>query len=178
MNMREYFQAYPTARQELLNTMVHSLFEPQEHRLKKDLNKIIERNSLVKGNTQRCVFYKGTVYGKENYEGRKMPRPINLLDSTVRPAMKTWILDKDKMENYENLRLINYLITVLSFIQSFADIERILPNPLVDLARKAKLQRYKTSSLPETEIQQFLEKNQEYDHLVKRRLVANLIDFH
>ena len=165
----------PQLKAEMLATFKTALYQPTTSHLKKELFTLIQENSSLKRNNQNCFSFKGAIYEYGQIKG-KYPRPLNLLDSSLRDRMKAYLKECSDVHHEQNLT-VGYFQRLLLSTSNAADYFLLLPGALHGVIRK--YERYlldDESQFTEFQVTAFIQDNDKYVNAIKTRLTYNLLE--
>lgn len=164
----------PKTKQLIKNKIYQHLYLPVRSHFDKRLHTIITKNSLMLGNGQEWVSYRGDSYAIN--EDAPAPRPMNRLRPEMKPAMDDYLKDLGKLNNTELPYVLGFINQVLNSSNSLQDYFKVLPEsvhqPIRDMVAACACKHPKLT--PE-QVQELLSKNQLPIELMKQRMVLNLI---
>jgi len=165
------------------------LYKPARKRMMLRMNKIILSNSIAHGNTQECMTYRGKWYFKDNKRPYISPSFINPVHPTVRPQFKDWLAEEKSLDG-EKLYIDAYILAAISISPVYSSLKIMLPEALYQVLHypRPRLSAWSlsdegvtpfledTSDVSPTEIKAFMQNNEKYYMMIKRRLAKNLIE--
>lgn len=136
----------------------------------KKIQRIIEQNAYLDRFGQMAFMYKGQEYCAENYRPQ---RRLGLLHRDLYPAMEEWLEEGRELQK-EKETVLNYLSCLLIRANSAEELKTITPECL-----HSELPEYwgvhNHVPMTQEEIDAFNKQNEEAIHLIKKRLLLNMI---
>lgn len=135
---------------------------------------IVDENSALHGNEQRCFTYRGHLYTRDPHWIDS--KPLNRLHPSLYDEMNRFLKDKDDLKTGEQPYVNGYLNQVLNISKTMEDCLELLPSgvhkPVYDF-----IDRWGTASvtLDAGIIERFLKRNQLPLQMLKQRLLLNLL---
>lgn len=150
------------------------LYGPVDKDFTNRLKSIINKNSLLLGNAQQWVCYKGEYYSF-SYSGLR-PVPMNRLRTEIRPLMDDYLTDVEEINNTEMPYVMGFITQVLNSSNNIQDYLELFPES-IHKPIKAIIDQcaYRNVHLKETSVSKIHEKNLVHIELMKKRMVLNLL---
>jgi hypothetical protein len=163
----------PKTKQNIKNALYEYLYGPVKKQLESTVESIVIRNTLMGGYDHRHFVYKGVLY---NCEATMPPLRKNRLLPALRDSMEEYLRELDTLNNKELPFVLNFLSQVLNSSSDIGDYMKVLPEsihpPLNSLMATCPC---RGNSLDPERAAQMVKKNEEIIHMIKRRLVTNLL---
>jgi hypothetical protein len=172
--MTEELKYDPKSKRIIKEAMFAFLYQPLEVSTHKRLKTLIIKNSLLYGNNQHCLSYRGKEYAID--ADSKRPRAMNRLKAELRPLMDEYLEDLVEINTVERPYVLGFINQTLNASSSLQDYLKIFPESMhkplkhfIDTcgSRVGKLE-------PET-IADIRHKNLIPIELMKKRMVLNLL---
>jgi hypothetical protein len=165
----------PRLRFDVVAAMQKALYKQPRAKQFIVLATLIQENSAIKKNTQKCVRFNGEVLWYVKQDGRA-PRPINQLDKTLKDRMRVYLTDRDALSREQEMTM-GYARKVLAVSDRIVDLYPLIPHTLHRVLREyAAFFVQGEGKLCGPEISEFLIENDKYSQLMKSRMTYNLID--
>ena len=164
----------PNVRKYLLDIFDRELYNIPRQHIHKKLTDLVEQNSRLRKNQQKCFAYNGEIYQYVNHQ-HKYPHPMNLLHREVRPQFKEFLQYKDRI-NVERDLVLGYCQSLMLFTAAIDDYFLLLPEHLHPTIRKNKAVFPVAEARPAFAIQDFRLTNEKYIGFMHERMVMNLIN--
>jgi hypothetical protein len=121
-------QLHPLARMSLVNTIDEAMYKDAHAAQQRELFRIIRANSFVLDNPQPCLRFKGETF---RYDDPKepLPKPINYAHPNVRPNLKQYMKERDRLASERDLTL-GYVKMILQETNYASELQALLPPPL------------------------------------------------
>lgn len=156
---------------EVHNTLYHKI----EMKLRHDMDLIIQDNMKAHNTKSPFMMYRGHTYFHS-----KAPRltmnPL-ILHRTLRNVMKEWLNQRAVLDEEQQI-ISTYLLAANSVCSCDDDLYKVTPEALHPIIRKLTARVMEDHRLPAADhkINGFLDQNQKYMDVIKRRLTLNLIE--
>lgn len=164
----------PSARNETLKDLMHTLYFRTRQRHQNELQAIIMANSELCKNAQNEMSFRGVFY---HYgEKTRNPDTVNILQGALRPKFKTWRSKVETLEGEYNL-VRGFFQKVFMQSDKLEDLYKLIPVQLHGALRNTR--RYfvqEGSDLTDEDIEAFVKENQKYMDLVATRMTYNLLE--
>lgn len=164
----------PRTKAQIKDSLIEFLYTPVEIHMKRRLDTLIIRNTILGGYAEKTFHYKGQQYHCE--EGRLPPRAWNKLDPSLRADMDEYLRDVKDIDQRELPFVTGYITKVLNSSNAFGDYLRLLPDsahqPLRAFIQACPCQ---TKQLSDERIEELLEQNKNTIMMMKTRMVTNLL---
>jgi len=166
------------------------LYKPARKRMMLRMNKIILSNSIAHGNMQKTMTYRGKWYFKDNKRFYiSPPFFINPVHPTVRPQFKDWLAEEKSLDE-EKFYIDAYILAAISISPVYSSLKIMLPEALHQVLHYPRPRLFARSLSDEgvtpfledmsdvspAEIKAFMQNNEKYYMMIKRRLAKNLIE--
>lgn len=166
---------YDPKSKELIKTKIYEfLYAPVDRDFDKRLRTIITKNSLLHGNDQQWLAYKGEYYQFD--EAKARPRPVNRLKPELKPVMDEYLADIKKLNEYELPYVLGFITQVLNSSNSVQDYFKVFPEsthkPIQALIHRCAC---KSAALTPELVEKLTEQNAVPIELMKKRMVLNLL---
>lgn len=166
---------YDPRTKELIKTKIYEfLYAPVDKDFAKRLRTIITKNSLLNGNGQEWVSFKGVYYSFEGTVTR--PRPVNRLKPELKPIMSDYLEDLQQLNDHELPYVLGFINQVLNSSNSIQDYFKVFPEsthrPIQELIDKCGC---RSDHLDADSIAKMTERNAVPIELMKKRMVLNLL---
>ena len=171
--MTANLQHDPMTKQQIKDALYEFLYTPLLKQFQSRLDTIIAKNSVLLGNAERSLTYKGVVYQSN---GASLPRNMNRLHKQMQPSMDDYVNDLKQLNSYEIPYVLGFISQVLNSSNNPQDYLLVLPpsvHPPVEQLIKTCPCRTKKLSL--IDIQNLQIRNQLSINLMKQRQVLNLL---
>ena len=149
------------------------LYGPVLKEFKARLDVLIIQNALITHSQHQSFIYKGEFY---SCDASPPPRRTVRLSRQLHEAMDAYLSDVKEISHVEMPFVIGYINQVLNVSNELQDYLRLLPDsvhfPITEMIRNCPCRLPK---LKETDITQLQKKNEGAIHLMKRRLLCNLL---
>lgn len=169
----EPLQHDPRTKQQIKDMLYAFLYEPVQKQFKARLDSLIQRNTVVLGASHTSFTYKGNFYSNDP---KAPPRKLNRLVPQLAAEMDSYLHDLKQLNDQEVLYVLGFINQVLNASNDLHDYLRVLPSslhqPIQHLIASCPC---RTKRLTEEQVQEIQAKNQHYIHLVKQRMVTNLL---
>lgn len=163
----------PTVKRILMDAIYGFIYEPVKKAMKRKLDAIIIKNSVICGNGQESFNYKGVTY--QTQEG-VLPRPVNRLHKSLHPNMDAYLEELQQFNEFELPYVTGFIRQVLNASDALQDYLLVFPKsihkPIQGVIDSCP---YRTNKLTSDDIAKLQEKNQIPIDLMKQRMVMNLI---
>lgn len=164
----------PRTKQMIKDHLYDFLYAPVVKDFKTRLKTIITRNSILHGNDQEWVAYKGEYYGMDDHS--KQTKPVNRLKVELRPLMDEYLKDLEYLNKTELPYVLGFINQVLNSSNSVQDYFRIFPEsthrPIKNLIEKCGC---RTEHLEDGVVIKLKKSNEVPIELMKKRMVLNLL---
>lgn len=164
----------PRTKDVIKNEIYQFLYSPVDKEFAKRLKTIIVKNSLLHGNDQDWVSYKGEYYSASSDSMR--PRPINRLKPELKPHMDEYLADVQRINNEEMPYVLGFITQVLNSSNSIQDYFKIFPEsthkPIRELVKRCGCRK---ESLEDDQVAKIQRRNEIPIELMKKRMVLNLL---
>ncbi|WP_289101022.1 hypothetical protein [uncultured Marinobacter sp.] len=164
----------PKTKALIKDRLYEHLYAPVKESFNQRLKTIIVKNSVLHGNDQQWLSYKGEYYAIDQTQPR--PRPMNRLHKELTSVMNEYVNDLEYLNQQELPYVLGFINNVLNSSNSLQDYFRIFPEsihgPLKDVADRCACKENRLA--PET-VKEIQQKNQIPIELMKKRMVLNLL---
>lgn len=169
-------QLNPRLRKAIVGTLCSVLYGSITEQYSNKLKNLIQHNSRAWGNTQLCIAYKGETYGTKNYTTKTLPRPINRVHPSMREAFKDFFAEINNDEREQNF-IQNFLADLATFATSLETYRQVLPEELHSCLGRYNYfpTAFTPASEEPSEVIAYIEKNAVYIHMIKQRMIKNLL---
>jgi len=163
----------PRSKQMIKDALYQYLYDPVQAAFQKRLDTLIRQNSRLLGNDQAYLDFMGEVY-RTSTATVPEPRQINRCHKDIKPLMREYVADLDKLNSQEVPYVVGYINKVLNSSESLQDYFQLLPEsvhaPLKKLSCPCSENRLKPD-----QINRIQQNNQPALAMMKMRLVENLL---
>lgn len=163
----------PRTKSMIKDALYEYLYTPVQKTFQVRLATIIDRNCFINGYGHPSFTYKGEYYTSTS---SPKPRRSNMLHASLYPAMDAYLADKHRLNTEEIPYVLGYINTVLNATNNLPDYLHLLPDsvhaPVYKLLTTCPCN---TRDLSDDAIELLRQKNENAIHLMKQRLVMNLI---
>ena len=171
--MYEPLQHDPRTKQQIKDALHTFLYAPIEKQMKRQLDALIVKNTLMCGHTHKSFVYKNVLYSCDE---SPLPRKMNRLDTRLVPDMNDYLKELKQLNEEELPYVLGYINQVLNFSNDLCDYLRLLPDvvhrPVQSLIDTRPCKAKKMS--PEA-VSLLQEKNSASIDMMRRRMVTNLL---
>ena len=164
----------PSARFFLKPLLELELFKPPSKDLWFNLATIIQENSHLYGNRQKCLSFRGKFYWYDK-EDRGTRQVTNILHKSLRERFKAYLEELEALER-ENDQISALVVNGLSIVSCRQDLYRVFPDCIHGLLRRGEDRMpVKESTLLQRDIDEFIQENDKYITMLKSRMTLNLL---
>lgn len=150
------------------------IYAPMQKQFLENLSKIIKRNSIIWGNYQEAMWYRGELYHTVEWQPSLVP--INRLHDSLVEEMEKYLADMDQVNCEEKPYIDNFLTRILNTVNSVEECKLFFPDALHPILDKFEdVFPNKDFLLDNTEIETLQQETHTSASLLKQRLVYNLI---
>lgn len=165
----------PKLRFDVVQAIRQELYKKPRAKQFLDLTVLIQENSALHKNAQKCMSFNGKNYEYAKHEG-KHPSPMNLLHRSLRARMRAYLQELVNLSREQDMAL-GYATKVLAVSDRVVDLYPLFPHTLHGVIRNyAQYFIQGEGKLSEPEISAFLLENDKYSQIMKSRMTYNLID--
>lgn len=163
----------PKTKQMLKDMLYNYLYTPVEIKLRKSLEAIVKRNTLLQKASHLSFTYKGEDYVVD--DSRPPIKRIRLHPDLYK-EMDEYLEEKNQIDNYELPYVLGFINQVLNSSNHFCDYLKVFPEvlhePLNNLIDPCPSH---STGLTDEKAQTIIEKNQKTIQMIKERMVRNLL---
>ena len=171
--MDDTLQHDPRTKQYIKDVLYSFLYDPIEKQLKRQLDALIIKNSVLIGASHTSFMYKGTLY---SIDDSRPPRKMNMLVNQLHPFMDEYLKEVKKLNNVELPYVLGFITQVLNSSNDLHDYLRVLPDsihrPIEKIIASCPC---RSKHLTEDVIESLQTKNKVSIDLIKQRMVTNLL---
>ena len=172
--MTEELKYDPKSKLVIKNAMFDFLYAPLEKSTHKRLKTLIIKNSLLHGNNQHWVSYRGTEYAIN--PDSKRPRPMNRLKPDLMALMNEYLEDLVQINTIERPYVLGFINQTLNASSSLQDYLKIFPESMhKPLKHFIDTCGSRVGKLEPEMIATIQQRNQIPIELMKKRMVLNLL---
>jgi hypothetical protein len=165
----------PKLRFDVLGEIRKELYKKPHAKQFLELTALIQENSALHKNGQKCMHFNGKFYEYMEHHG-KYPNPVNLLHRTLKQRMRAYLQDVVNLSREQDMAL-GYATRVLAVSDRVVDLYPLFPHTLHGVIKRfAQHFIQGEGKLDGPEISAFLLENDKYSQLMKSRMTYNLID--
>jgi len=163
----------PKFKWDLMQGMLHQLYQPFMDMQRRELKEITVQNSLLHKNNQLCFRFKGEEF---RIEHQRDVRRLNSLHESLQPRMKEWMALQAQVKNEERPYVENALTQVLNSSESIEDYYLLLPDALHPILNDFRpIAPPLGPQLTDQQLDDLRLKNQKGIGFMKSRMVMNLL---
>lgn len=167
----------PQTKQQIKDKVFHFIYDPVYANFQKQLDTIIRKNAQLWVNRQEYMRYRNKIHATSAVgPAGPYPRKINLCHPGVRPQMRDYLREVDRLNQQEIPYVLGFITQVLNASNSLQDYFKVFPEsvhqPIRDLVHRCNC---RTHSLTKAQVTELQEKNQVPLSLMKQRMVLNLL---
>lgn len=163
----------PRTKQQIKDALYAFLYAPIEKQLKRQLDLLIVKNTLMCGYSHKSFVYKNILYSCDE---TSLPRKMNRLDSRLHIPMNEYLQELKQLNEKELPYVLGYINQVLNASNDLCDYLRLLPDavhrPVQTLIDTCPC---KGKKMPSEAVSLLQEKNQTSIDMMRRRMVTNLL---
>ena len=149
------------------------IYAPIETHLQKQLDSIIQKNSVLIGASHNSFMYKGNYYACDT---TNPPSRMNTLIKQLHPAMDDYLKEQKKLNNTELPYVLGFINQVLNASDDLQDYLRVFPDsihkPLEQIINSCPC---RNKHLSEEDVITLQNKNKASIDLMKQRMFTNLL---
>jgi len=173
--MSEHEIAYDPRTKDMIKEQLYTfLYAPVKADFKQRLKAIINKNSILHGNAQQWLSYKGEYYAIDETLAR--PRPMNRLKPELESVMGDYVTDLNYLNQTELPYVLGFIVNALNASNSLQDYFRIFPasihEPLKEIAERCACREQRLSL---EALEYIRARNEVPIELMKKRMVLNLL---
>ena len=163
----------PRTKLQIKDAIYNFLYQSIEKSFSKRLEDIISKNSVLCGNSEKSLTYKGEVYCVST---EVPPRKVNRLVKQLAPVMDNYLSELKHLNSYELPYVMGFISQVLNASNHLPDYLKVFPQsihqPIEELVLTCPC---RANRLTQSNVEELQNKNQVPINLLKQRMVLNLI---
>lgn len=171
--MEDHLLHDPRTKMQIKEILFEFLYGSVNEKFTKRLDNIIVQNTVLGGYSHSSFVYKGIFYA---YDKTPPPRKMNRLMLQMQATMNDYLKELDELNSKELPYVVGFINQVLNSSNELHDYLRLFPasvhRPVQSLIDTCPCRNKKLSEESVLDIQ---DKNKNAIHMMKKRMVINLI---
>jgi hypothetical protein len=163
----------PRTKQEIKDLLFSYLYDPIKRKLTRELELIIQKNSVLLGAGHASFMYKGEFYSADS---SRPPRVKNKLLPQLQTRMNDYLKAVNDLNINELPYVLGFIHQTLNASNNLSDYLRVFPEylhrPIEDLIRQCPCRNKELSA---EEVITLQNKNKKSIEMIKQRMVMNLL---